>query len=79
MGDIIRISTHFDSVENWSLIVGGWVENYGFMPRSKKVQNSTVKDKKIPCKCIKKVYILKNLNVNNRPTLFEHPALPIFM
>ena len=70
MGDIIRISTHFDSVKNWSLIVGGWVERRGFMPRSRKVQNSTVKDKKIPCKCIKKVYVLKNLNVNNRPTLF---------
>ena len=48
MGDIIRISTHFDSVENWSLIVGGWVEKYDFMPESRKVQNLTVKDKKNP-------------------------------
>jgi len=70
MGDIIRISTHFDSLKNWSLIVGGWVEKKGFMPESKKVQNSIVKDKKIPCKCIKRVYMLKNLNVHSRPTLF---------
>jgi hypothetical protein len=70
MGDIIRISTHFDSAKTWSLIVGGWVEKYDLMPESIKIQKSTMKDKKIPCKCIKKVYVLKNLNVNNRPTLF---------
>ena len=70
MGDIIRISTHFDSAKNWSLIVGGWVEKYGLMPESIKIRKSTMKDKKIPCKCIKTVYVLKNLNVNNRPTLF---------
>lgn len=70
MGDIIRISTHFDSEKNWSLIVGVWVEKKDFMPESKKVKNSVVKGKKIPCKCIKRVYMLKNLNVHSRPTLF---------
>jgi len=70
MGDIIRISNHFESKHEWSLIVGGWVEDYGLMPTSKKIRNSNVKDSLIPCKCIEKVYILKNLNKKNRENLF---------
>ena len=36
MGDIIRISHHFETENVWSLIVGGWIEDYGMMPTSKK-------------------------------------------
>ena len=70
MGDIIRISHHFETENVWSLIVGGWIEDYGMMPTSKKIKSSSVKDKLIPCKCIKKVFILKNLNKKNRENLF---------
>ena len=70
MGDIIRISHHFETENEWSLIVGGWIENFGMMPTSKKIKSSSVKNKLIPCKCIKKVYILKNLSKKNRENLF---------
>lgn len=70
MGDIIRISHHFETEKEWSLIVGGWIEDYGMMPTSKKISASSVKDKLIPCKCIKKVFILKNLSKKNRENLF---------